>query len=96
VLRARKNAMTMQRVSALDDGTYDAMVIDATTIDDATAVDSRGATATRIELVITSGAHKGEALDVTAHGLARDPLDLLGVSAKLTVREGTPHVEFQG
>ena len=71
----------------LADGTYEAIVVDA---DD----DAPGAA--RIELALLAGPHKGELVTVTAHGLDRDSLDLLGVPATLTVLDGEPSVELDG
>jgi hypothetical protein len=68
----------------LDDGTYDAVVVDAE--EDGDAV--------RVELTIVAGAHKGEVVAVRATGLRRDPLDLLALPATVTVAGGRPHVRI--
>ena len=68
----------------LDDGIYDAFVVDAD--------DSDGAIA--VTLTITAGSHKGEVVDVRAHGLADDALSLLGLPATIEVRDGRPVVRF--
>jgi hypothetical protein len=70
----------------LTDGTYDALVVDATATDDG---------ACRVELTILAGTHKGEVVAVRATGLAQQPLDLLGIPATLTVESGTPSVTFE-
>lgn len=70
----------------LDDGTYDAVVVDAD--DDGGEV--------RMELTIVAGARKGEVVAVRAAGLRRDPLDLLGLPATVTVERGRPHVRVGG
>ena len=70
----------------LEDGAYDALVVDADTHDDGS---------TRIELTIIAGAHKGEVVAVRAASLARDPIELLGLPAVLTVANGEPSVEIE-
>jgi hypothetical protein len=71
----------------LDDGTYEAMVVDATDVDD-------GGIA--LEVTVLTGEHKGELLTVTAHGLDRESFDLLAVPATLVVLDGRPSVELEG
>jgi hypothetical protein len=66
----------------LDDGTYDTLVIDA---------EADGA-AIALELTIVAGPHKGEVVSVRALHLDRDPLDLMGLPATLTVTSGEPAV----
>ncbi|CAN5858651.1 hypothetical protein BH24ACT3_BH24ACT3_07320 [soil metagenome] len=66
----------------LDDGTYDALVVDA----DGESLD----------LVVLGGAHKGEVVTLRASRLGRDPLDLLGVPATLVVNDGAPTVHLEG
>jgi hypothetical protein len=73
-------------VSALEDGTYDALVVDADSIDDEHA---------RVELVITSGPQKGEVVGVRASGLTEDPLALLGLPASIRVTNGQVAVQFE-
>jgi hypothetical protein len=70
----------------LTDGTYDALVVDATATDDG---------ACRVELTILAGTHKGEVVVVRATDLAQQPLDLLGIPATLTVESGIPSVTFE-
>ncbi len=70
----------------LDDGTYDAVVVDAT--DDAGVV--------VLDLAVLTGPHKGEVVAVRTAGLGRDPLDLLAVPATLTVAAGEPSVHLEG
>jgi len=72
-------------VSALDDGTYDALVVDA---------DARDGGDARIELVVTSGARKGEVVSVRASGLTEDPLLLLGLPATIRVVNGEIDVQL--
>ena len=71
----------------LADGTYDALVVDAT-------ADDTGGVA--LELTILAGPHKGEMVTVHAAGLDRDPLDLLAVPATMTVAGGAPSVALEG
>ena len=49
----------------------------------------------RVDLTILDGAHRGEVVTVTAHGLEGDPLDLLGTPGTLTVSGGEPSVRFE-
>jgi hypothetical protein len=72
----------------LDDGTYDALVVDAAEVGD-----KGGAVA--LELTILAGAHKGEIVTVRATGLAADPVELLGIPATLVVRDGRPEVTLE-
>jgi hypothetical protein len=65
----------------LDDGTYDALVVDAEATDDG---------GVRIEMTIVAGPAKGEVVALTAHGMPGDPLDLLGIPGTLTVTDGAP------
>jgi hypothetical protein len=70
------------------DGTYDAFVVD---------VESTGDDRTHIlELTILNGEHKGELVSVTAEGLGRSEIDLLGMPATLTVTGGEPSVRIDG
>ena len=70
----------------LDDGTYEAIVVDAEALDGG---------AIGIEITIIAGEHKGEMVSVRAEGLGRDPLDLLAVPATLTVAGGAPSVALE-
>ncbi len=72
-------------VFVLPDSTYDAIVVDA-------EEDDRGV---RMELTITTGAHKGEVVAVRADQGTFDPVDVLGIPARLVVTDGTPRVELQ-
>jgi hypothetical protein len=74
------------RTDALVDGAYDALVVDA---------EATGEGAARVELTIVAGAAKGEVVALRAEGLRGDPIDLLGVPATLTVRDGVPSVVFE-
>jgi hypothetical protein len=70
----------------LADGTYDALVVDAT---------GRADGAVGIELTVVAGPAKGEVVTVVALGLPGDPLDLLGVPATLTVVDGAPSLQLE-
>jgi hypothetical protein len=73
--------------SALDDGTYDALVVDAETGGDGWC---------RVELTLLDGAHKGEVVAVRTEGVAPgDALDLLGIPATLIVADGIPNLTFE-
>jgi hypothetical protein len=70
----------------LDDGTYDALVVDA---------EAREGGGVGIELTVVSGPAKGEVVSVVARGLPGNPLDLLGVPATLTVADGAPSLRLE-
>lgn len=71
----------------LEDGTYDAIVVDAT--------DGKRGDEVMVELAVAAGEHKGEVVTVAATGLGRDPLDLLAVPATIWVRDGVPTVSLE-
>jgi hypothetical protein len=71
----------MTNAFLLPDGTYDVLVIDATSDDDVLA----------IEITILSGAHKGEVVAVRATGLGIDEVEALGLPGTLRVENGVPH-----
>jgi hypothetical protein len=72
-------------MDALDDGTYDVIVVDA----------HEGADdVVHIDLAITSGARKGEVVQLVAQGLARDATSLLGLPATLRVEDGAPRLSL--
>lgn len=73
----------------LDDGRYDVFVVDAV----AAAGD---ADVVLLELAVLAGARKGEVVAVSAQGLGRDPIDLLGAPGTLTVTAGEPSVDLEG
>ncbi|MCU1496373.1 MAG: hypothetical protein JWM47_326 [Acidimicrobiales bacterium] len=72
----------------LEDGTYDAIVVDAE--------EGEAPGTIVVELAIAAGPHRGELVPVTATGLDRDPLDLLAVPATITVAGGVPSVSLEG
>jgi len=73
---------------ALDDGTYDAFIIDAEEIFE--EIRDRGVL--QLEITITSGARKGEVVRVRAEGMGTDAITLIGMPATLTVVDGQPSV----
>jgi hypothetical protein len=73
----------------LEDGTYDVLVVDAEAMDHPVG-------SLRVEVTVLAGPHKGEVLAITAHGLSRDPLDLLAVPGTVTVVDGAPHLALEG
>jgi hypothetical protein len=70
----------------LDDGTYDALVVEAS--------EAEGG-GVSIELTVVAGPAKGEVVTVVGHGLRGDPIDLLGVPGTLTVTDGTPSLRLE-
>jgi hypothetical protein len=73
-------------MSALADGTYDVMVVNARDDDDG---------AIHLELAVSSGAHRGEVVSLSARRLQRSWIDLLGTPGTLIVRDGNPRVVFE-
>ena len=71
--------------SPLPDGTYGAIVVDA-------SEGSEGTTA--LELAVLAGAYKGEVVALQGPAGA-DPLDLLGLPATITVAAGQPQVRLE-
>jgi hypothetical protein len=75
---------------SLDDGTYDAFIIDAEEIFE----EKRDRAALHLEMTITRGARKGEVVRVRADGLQLDAIALIGMPATLTVVDGRPSVRI--
>jgi hypothetical protein len=73
-------------VFPLEDATYEVIVVDAT--------DDPSGPVVRLELAITAGPHKGEVVRLNGRNLTRDPLDLLGLPATLTVAGGVPTLQL--
>jgi hypothetical protein len=71
--------------TSLDDGTYDAFVVEADDADDG---------GTSLELTITAGEHKGHVVALASATTLGDPIDLLGMPATLTVSLGVPSVRI--
>jgi hypothetical protein len=69
----------------LADGSYDVIVVDASTIPD-------GPDELRLDLTILAGEHKGEVVPMRASGLGVDEVDVLGVPGTLTVLDGAPSI----
>ena len=75
----------------LADGTYDAIVIDAERVEDGV----------RLELTITAGPNKGDVVAVHATDLTlpteltMDPVNALGIPARIVVTNNTPRVELE-
>ena len=70
----------MTEVFRLPDGSYDVLVVDASTDGDAIA----------LEITIIGGDHKGDVVALRATGLDLDELDLLGMPGTLSVQDGVP------
>jgi hypothetical protein len=71
----------------LADGTYDALVVDASTGDDGSI---------GVDITIVAGPAKGEVVSLRTADLGgTDPLDLLGVPATLTVQDGAPSLRLE-
>ena len=71
-------------MNALGDGSYDALVVDVSDVDEDGVV--------RVEIAITSGAQKGNTVRVATRDLRRDPLALLGLPVTLRVVDGVPRI----
>ena len=69
----------------LADGTYDAIVVDAERVEDGV----------RLELTITAGPNKGYVVAVRATHLTMDPVNVLGIPARIVVTNNSPHVELE-
>lgn len=92
--------------SMLQDGAHDAVIIDAEEVDlgDEAAAGPEGGTGSaggpvRVELAIAGGPHKGAVVTITTTDAAitrRDPLDLLGLPATITVSDGQPALVIDG
>ena len=65
----------------LADGTYDAMVLEASRVDDQFCA---------LELVVTLGRHKGEVVELRMAVVDIDPLELLGLPGTIEVAGGQP------
>ncbi len=76
----------------LADGTYDAIVVDATDVE-STDVENRAGV--RLELTIVAGPHKGEVVAVRAEHLAVTAVEALGLPARLVVTDQHPEVVLE-
>ena len=71
----------------LEDGRYDALVVDANDLDHEVI---------ELDVTVLAGPHKGEMLTLRATGLDRDSIDLLAVPATRLVADGHPRVQLEG
>jgi hypothetical protein len=69
-------------MSLLDDGVYEVVVVDAQEIDEIGALS--------LELVVTTGTHKGDVVPLRVDNFDRDALSLLGLPGRLCVHDGVP------
>ncbi len=67
----------------LSDGRYDVLIVDARSDDDGTV---------HLDVTVTSGAHKGDVVQIQGRFPGRDELDLLAAPATLVVSDGQPTV----
>ena len=65
----------------LPDGRYDALIVDASTDGDGMV---------HVEVTVTTGAHKGDVVQLKGRFPGRDELDLLAAPATLVVSDGRP------
>jgi hypothetical protein len=79
------NARDADVVQALEDGVYDAFVVWAEARDDGHVA---------LDITITTGAHKGDVVDVVMRAQSRDVMSFVGLPCTLVVRDGVPRVEF--
>lgn len=86
--RDQPSAPALYDAPMLEDGTYEAVVVDAD--------EGPRAGSVRLGLAVLAGPHKGELVTVVAADLGRDPLDVLAVPATLVVADGQPHVTLEG
>lgn len=66
----------------LEDGTYDAFIVDVTTEGEVL----------HLELTILAGPHKGEVISVRSTGFDIDEIDAIGMPATVTVTGGEPSI----
>jgi hypothetical protein len=71
----------------LPDGTYHAFIVDA---EEGVADD--GTERLHLAVTILNGEHKGEVLDLTAEGMGRTSIDVMGMPATLVVAGGIPRL----
>lgn len=67
----------------LEDGRYDALIVDASTDGDGIV---------HVEVTITTGEHKGAVVQLAGRFPGRDELDLLAAPATLVVSDGRPRL----
>ncbi len=78
----------------LADGTYDAIVVDATD-SDVGDTDLGNTAGLRLELTIVAGPHKGDVVAVRAEHLAMTAVEALGLPARLVVTDQRPEVVLE-
>jgi hypothetical protein len=83
--RQRGTSRVFLLVEALPDGTYDVMIVD---------VDVDEQQHVRIDVVLTAGSHRGEVVSLRASSMRQDPLGLMGLPARLVVKDGTPALKM--
>jgi hypothetical protein len=69
----------------LADGTYDAIVVDA----------ERDEDGIRLELTIIAGPNRGDVVAVRTTTLTMDPVNSLGIPARIVVSNNNPRVELE-
>ncbi|MBK5221771.1 MAG: hypothetical protein JJE52_02625 [Acidimicrobiia bacterium] len=69
----------------IGDGRYDVFVIDAVEVDTDPDVDRM-----QVSLTILAGEQKGQVVELTAQGLGRSEVDLIGMPGTLVVTDGAP------
>ena len=86
----------------LADGTYDAIVVDATDVGgtdvEGTDVEGTGVggrAGLRLELTIVGGPHKGDVVAVRVQHLAMTAVETLGLPARLVVTDQRPEVVLE-
>ena len=83
--RQRITSRLFRLVEALSDGTYDVMIVDVGTDEEQHV---------RIDVVLTAGSHRGEVVSLRASTMHRDPIGLLGLPARLDVKDGMPGLKL--
>lgn len=69
----------------LEDGQYDAMVVDA----------HEAGGVLHLELTVLAGPHKGEVVSLRGSAGRGEPLELLGLPATITVTDGSPALRME-
>jgi uncharacterized protein YcnI len=83
--RQRGTSRVFRLVDALPDGTYDVMIVDVEIDEEQHA---------RIDVVLTAGSHRGEVASLRASSMGQDPVGLMGLPARLEVKDGTPRLKM--
>jgi hypothetical protein len=73
----------------IDDGTYDAFIVDAEE-----GIDDDGTELMHLSVTILSGPLRGDVVDIAAVRLGRSSIDLIGMPATLTVTDGAPSLSI--